>query len=84
VASISFGVLLMAAGFVLREERASPTATFHSTPTAAGDAPPALEEPEQPSETDDDAPVLIALGLVVAASALLLIAGYALHRVRRR
>ena len=83
MASISLGVLLLAAGFALGEEKTPPTAS-RPVPLATDDSPPALEEIEQLSGADAGAPVRLALGLVVAASVLMLIAGYALHRARRR
>jgi hypothetical protein len=83
LASIWLGVLLLAAGFALREEKTSPMVS-RPAPPVADDALPALEETECPSGTDAGAPVRLALGLVIVASVLMLIAGYALHRARKQ
>jgi len=83
LASISLGALLLAAGFALRKEKMPPLAS-RSVPLVTNDAPPIPEELEQPPKTDAGAPVRLALGLMIVASVLMLIAGYALHRTRKQ
>ncbi len=81
LAAISLGTLLLAAGSALRKG-GMPVTASRSAPVAV-DVPPASKEPGQPFDADAAAPATPALGLVAAALALMLVAGYALHRARK-
>jgi hypothetical protein len=74
---MALAALLLAMGFALRKG-GTPGAASRSAP--AVDVPPASKEPDQP---DAAAPVWSTLGLVAAVLALMLVAGYALHRARK-